>query len=101
MKAYHPDGQIIEILNYTNDVKDGKWQQYFMNGLPKLEAVYSEGVLSGHARYFYINGVVSSEGEYVNNLKSGEWRVYNEKGNLVMIEIWENGIVKEKKALDN
>jgi antitoxin component YwqK of YwqJK toxin-antitoxin module len=43
MKAYHPDGQIIEILNYTNDVKDGKWQQYFMNGLPKLEAVYSEG----------------------------------------------------------
>jgi antitoxin component YwqK of YwqJK toxin-antitoxin module len=66
-----------------------------------LKLFTAKGVLSGHARYFYINGVVSSEGEYVNNLKSGEWRVYNEKGNLVMIEIWENGIVKEKKALDN
>jgi len=103
--SFHPNGNISEILHYTNDLPDGEWIKFGEDGKTVLlKAKYENAKLEGRynvyfddgkieGEYVYSNGVkngkyvgydVNSEGKsyirqtgsYKNNLEEGEWKTY-------------------------
>ena len=80
--SYHPNGQIHEERNYTDNVLDGESKVYLENG--KLEYVehHKKGQYEGLYQKYYANGQLSNEGQYVNNEMSGIWKRWYENGQL-------------------
>lgn len=56
--AYYPDGRLKEEGRCINGMKDGLWEEHYVNGS-------------------------KARGSYHYGKKSGEWRIYNAKGKLV------------------
>ena len=65
---------------YQNNILNGAWKQYFLNGKIKLEGIYKEGKRHGRQSYFFPNGEIYSSGIYQNDMKIGEWIYNNEEG---------------------
>jgi hypothetical protein len=98
--------------NYVNDFKEGQWKKYAESGGIIAEETYKHGVLNGHCRYFYSNGLVSAEGSFIaidldgqietyrvidpvtgeekmeeiprnaSSVRHGLWKVYDEEGHM-------------------
>jgi hypothetical protein len=116
--------------NYVNNVKEGLWKKYAESGGIIAEETYKHGVLNGHSRYFYSNGLVSAEGSFVavdidgqkdtyrvidpitgeermeeiartaNSLRNGVWKVYDEEGRMTK-EYYKRGEPVSPEELDS
>lgn len=95
---------------YVDNFKEGIWKKYALSGGIIAEETFKHGILNGHCRYFYSNGMVSSEGSWIavdleertesyrvidpvtgeerfedikrtaTALRNGIWKVYDEDG---------------------
>jgi hypothetical protein len=116
--------------NYVNDFKEGMWKKYAESGGIIAEETYKHGVLNGHCRYFYSNGLVSAEGSFIaididgqketyrvidpvtgeermeeiartsNSLRNGVWKVYDEEGHMTK-EYYKRGEPVSPEELDS
>ncbi|MBI4648974.1 MAG: tetratricopeptide repeat protein [Bacteroidia bacterium] len=99
--------------NYKGIIPYGKWMEFYENGITKAEYTYKEGKKDGVYKYYHPNGNLWTERVYkegklwevisnyllnggVKNpgtLKAGtgEINIYDEKGNLISKEVYENG----------
>jgi antitoxin component YwqK of YwqJK toxin-antitoxin module len=67
--------------------------EYYDNGQLKAKLPFdSKGKFDGPAEYYFENGCVMRSGSFVHGFFHGEWRNYDQKGNLVSIDTYdENG----------
>lgn len=76
-----------------NNLKQGKWNYYYEDGLSTKErAEYKNGKLNGVHEEFWRNGNSKSLSNWKNGLEFGEGRIYHENGN-----IYENHFIKNGK----
>jgi uncharacterized protein len=111
---YYPDGKIKEIINYRNNKKHGQGKEFSKENI--LIAVYEyyndylidkqnlnrivNGKKEGLWKEFYFNGVVKSEKSYKNDQLVGYAKEYDEKGNINLTLLYDEGKIVEKKGED-
>lgn len=62
----------------------GTYAQY--NGATKVaELNIDNGVLSGSALYFHVNGTLKEQGQYAEGQRSGKWTQYNNVGEVITV----------------
>ena len=117
--TYYPNGNVEWILFYLNDrinpnklcsnwyesgykrtegflvdfenkiIWDGKYIEYYENGIIYLQGNYSNGKKDGDWIEYYQNRVVKNQGEFSDNKEIGKWTYYNEDGELIKTKIYE------------
>lgn len=108
---YYDPGNIRSLGEYDDKgLRKGDWRYFYFNQQPRAEETYVSGKMEGKARYFFENGVVSSEAvvkedepvgikksnyysgkprtleNYVNGKLEGEKRIYFVNGFIHFIE---------------
>lgn len=83
-------GGINITSEYKNGVKEGEeWKTYYADGYSI--ANYSDGKLNGKITHYFASKKTLYEGQYSNDKKVGEWKFFNEVGDLVKRQKWEEG----------
>ena len=78
------------LVEYNNKVIwDGKYVEYYDNGIIYLQGSYSFGKKYGVWIEYYPNRVIKTEGEFLDNEKFDKWNYYNENGDLIKTEVYE------------
>jgi len=78
------------LVEYNNQVIwDGKYIEYYDNGIIYLQGEYTFGKKHGNWLEYYPNRVLKSDGNFVNNKEFDKWYYYNEEGDLIKTEIYE------------
>ena len=113
---YYPDGKIKQIITYRNGKKEGISKEFDQNGnvitlleynndfLVSRERINrrdNEGLRQGSWKDFYPSGNIKTEKSYLNDKLHGYYKEYDEKGNLVLTMLYENGVIVNSKVDDN
>ena len=108
LKSY--SGHILRTVPYENGKENGLAKLYdtlgtiigtieYIDGYAvKREYVNrtdQNGMKQGHWKVFWENGNLQLDGYYLNDKKDGYFKYYNEEGNFLRIEKWENDILIE------
>lgn len=65
--------------------------EYYANGQLKAKLPLDKiGRYDGQGKYYYENGRVKSEGAFVKGFFSGRWKNYNQKGELISIDEYDD-----------
>lgn len=67
---------------FNKQVKDGRVQILFENGILAAEGDCLKGKRVGYWKHNYDNGKLLAEGEYIDGLKVGTWVFYYSNGNV-------------------
>ena len=93
-KTYDSVGNIIQIAHYYHGILSKREQ---------INRTDQFGNRQGNWKYFYNNGQLMMEGTYLNNQRHGFFKKYDENGNLLSVEKYENDLLivdaKETKKL--
>jgi antitoxin component YwqK of YwqJK toxin-antitoxin module len=60
-----------------NDIKKGKWVEYYESGSLLAKGKYVYGKKSGTWKEYFENGCVKAKGNYVDGKKQGKWTEYS------------------------
>jgi antitoxin component YwqK of YwqJK toxin-antitoxin module len=118
---FYPDGEIKTICKYVHNQKEGVWLQYYSDGSLQDSFNYKNGNLNGISLSWYRNGYPkdsfnfnkngsgisvswfdngrpSAAGRYTGfDEQNGLWKYYHKNGNPSAIELYENGVLKDKQ----
>jgi antitoxin component YwqK of YwqJK toxin-antitoxin module len=83
VRSYYASGEISEEVEWSQNVKEGSWKQYFKNGTTRLSAKHKNGLLEGSYEVFLSNNTIQIRGMYRENRAHGTWRFYDENGQEV------------------
>lgn len=104
-KVYYADGNLKMEVQSKAGKPDGIGKFYSEDGTLYFQGNFSNGLPDGTFYNYYPDGQIHNELNYVNGIKSGLQKVYDEKGNLVVEVVLENGeptsgyaVVKDKKV---
>lgn len=95
--TYYQNGQIDESLFWVNNNIIGEAKYYHENGQIAYIVNYKEGRLNNIVSYFDKNGNELSFGTFKNG--NGDWNKYDDKGNIIKIEVYKNGKLKKLKKI--
>jgi antitoxin component YwqK of YwqJK toxin-antitoxin module len=113
---YYPDGSVKLIIPYKNGKKDGLSKEFDEHGViitlyeysddflvsrERINRIDKDGHKQGEWRDFYDDGTLKRELTYVNDQVHGYYREYNEKGVLVSIMLYDNGVLVEESVDDD
>ena len=92
--VYNPDTErVAEESQYVDGVREGVCRQYFDSGYLMMECQFHNNQMNGPAKTYFPNTALKEEGNYVNGQKSGQWKIYNEDGDLIVVETF--GVLEE------
>ena len=112
---YFPDGKIKQTINYRNGKKEGLSKEYNQNGevvaifeysndflinREKINSKDEKGLRQGTWKEFYPSGAIKSECYYKNDLLHGYYKEYDEKGNLILTMLYEEGKIVKSNIND-
>ena len=60
----------------------------------KSESTYLNNELNGEKKEYYLSKNIKTKGIYKNGKKEGKWYLYDEKGAILEIAKYKNGIKK-------
>lgn len=88
---------IRQIILSKHDVRI-YYAAYFSNGQLQADLPLDAfGQFHGTATYYFINGKAQSTGKYNHGFKNGKWEIYNEEGDSISTEEYnENGQMSKK-----
>lgn len=98
--SYYSTGKKAEEVEYKNDIKDGKWRQYYEDGTDKLIAGFIQGKREGDFLFFYPNKSLEWKGFYKNDKKSGVWQHFTPDAKPEAQIEFVDGIAKNAEELD-
>ena len=75
----------------TEAVKDGFTKFYYPNGMVSSEGNMKEGKPDGYWKTYYENGILKSEGNRENGQLDSLWKFYNELGKLSLTYVYKEG----------
>ncbi len=84
--AYYPNGEYQKAGHYIRGKKQGKWNQWFEDGIKKEEAVFFDNLYHGTYKAFYPSGKPLAEGKFRMGNKTGNWIYYTPSGKVNKIE---------------
>ena len=85
--AYSPiTHNVIEEIEYVNNVKEGIFNKYYDNGRIMIKASYRNDKLDGNYIFYYPNTMPKEEGQYKEGDKVGEWKTYDMEGNIISVD---------------
>lgn len=105
-KHFDNQGRLVKEIPFENGLEEGVAKEYNENGIIILLTEYKAGYIvrreflnrvdgsgkkQGIWKTFFANDQVKEEGTYVNDRKHGFFKEFNEDGNLLKIEKYENG----------
>lgn len=99
-KIYYPNGRIAEQGYWKKDTWVGVYKSYYKNG--KLNYLWNfceDGTRSGVQEYFYENGKKMISGQWIHGLESGVIKRYNEQGQLIEEQTYNNGVINEEQTV--
>jgi len=118
--SWYENGKIRNTGYYDEGQKDSLWQWYDESGILTGTGGYADDVENGTWMHYFPDGVVSDSGSYLGGMKEGLWKYFHENGGLkysihykagefhgekillsssgdvVNVEYYENGVLKEK-----
>lgn len=105
VNTYFPNGILKKTVPVFEGKKHGMEKEYNPNGLVISVAQYYGGIFlrreqinrtdnfgfkQGNWKFFWENGNLKEEGSYYNNKKHGFFKYYDQEGNFLSVEKWEN-----------
>jgi len=90
-RSYYTGGEISEEVEWKQNIKDGAWKQYYINGVPRLSGHYKNGLLQGSYELYFSDNTIKVRGGYLDNKSNGTWRYYDESGKEVYALEYVNG----------
>lgn len=85
-KEYDSEGTIISILEYKRG---------YILRREHINRKDQSGLKQGLWKIFYANDILKEEGFYLNDKKDGFFKYYDEEGNLISLEKYNNGEIVE------
>ena len=77
---YYENGFVMMDGRIENDLRNGEWTSYFLDGKVQSSGEFKDGLRVGKAKVYYENGHLWMDGSYVDDHKCGEWIFYDEQG---------------------
>ena len=91
LTGYYETGEFAGYHVYFNNIIIAA-VEFYKNGQKKGDVIRGlDGKSYGKIRYYYENGQVREEGNSLSDKREGIWKKYDEKGNLVLERVFENG----------
>lgn len=105
VKTFTNDGRLKRVTPYEAGKPHGMAVEYDTAGVIVKLAYYHHGILTkresvnrtdkfgykqGKWKYFWPNGNLQLEGEYVNDKRHGYFKEYDEEGNFLLVQKYEN-----------
>ncbi|MEX0996929.1 MAG: tetratricopeptide repeat protein [Flavobacteriaceae bacterium] len=75
-KYYTDNGVLLSSANYNEDVLEGEYVDYYLNGDKKMISNYNNGAVEGYYADYHPNGKMSTQGWYKNDTRQGVWHTY-------------------------
>jgi antitoxin component YwqK of YwqJK toxin-antitoxin module len=91
MISYYNNGDVSEMLEWKNDLKDGIWEQYYIGGMLKMKGNYSGNKLEGDFIVYNETGKPYLKGKYTDDKRQGKWTFFNEDGTVEAALEYVNG----------
>ncbi len=85
--SFFMNGNMEKKGNYDEGLPEGLWTYYYENGKKKMHGELEAGEPSGYWTYYFENGSKKMEGEMVGDRRDGDWLIY-----------YQNGVVKRRGA---
>lgn len=110
---YHPDGSVMQTINYINGRKEGLSREFDTGGNVITLIEYSNdlmvsrtminrldnsGMRQGEWREFHDNGSVRVEKSYRNDMLHGFYREFDRRGRVVISLLYDEGRIVEGEA---
>jgi antitoxin component YwqK of YwqJK toxin-antitoxin module len=74
-----------------NNLKQGKWVEYYLTGEIKAEGEYENNQKIKVWSYYFINGKLEQQGSYVKGKPNASWKWFFENGKLLREEMYLTG----------
>ena len=95
------NGNVKEIKDSVANVYSGSYKEYFINGMIKIRGHYSETNCFENLNHETVKGSIhSKENDAIMisiqhlPIKEGAWEYYDSNGNILKIELWVKGYLK-------
>lgn len=79
---FYENGNVMQTVNYKNNVLDGLRKNYHESGPLKSQYSYKNGQIEGEWVEYYENARLSESGQYKNGERNGDWKEYYSNGKL-------------------
>ena len=90
-KEYDKNGNVITILEYNND---------FLISRERINRTDTKGLKQGEWKDFYPNGRIKTEKTFKDDQLHGYYKEYDNRGNLVLTMLYENGSIVKSRVED-
>jgi antitoxin component YwqK of YwqJK toxin-antitoxin module len=90
-KEYDRDGNVITLLEYNND---------FLVTREKINRSDNKGLKQGDWKDFYPDGKIKTEKTYKDDLLHGYYKEYDNRGNLTLTMLYDNGALVKSRVED-
>jgi len=90
-KEYDRDGNLITLFEYSND---------FLISRERINRTDNNGLKQGDWKEFYPVGAIKTEKTYKDDLLHGYYKEYNNRGNLVLTMLYDNGAIVKSRVED-
>ena len=106
--TYHDNGRVKEKGQYDQGKKNGKWKIYNSKGTLDVIITYKMGEILSEKKpdqitesaTYHENGRIKEQGLTRNGERHGEWKKYDQKGDLLLVAVYELGKVIGKRKPD-
>jgi len=105
---YHDNGRVSHKGQYEKGKKNGKWRVYDIKGQLIVTITYEMGNILNEEKpdkilesaTYHDNGRLKEQGITRNGERHGEWKKYDQKGDLLLVVIYEDGKVTGRRKPD-
>lgn len=88
---FYPNGVVKAEGMYQNGLQSGLWKFYHENGLPKVECQYFKGRMNGAYKSYDSDGRIAKEGQMANGIPVGLWKEFYGSGQPKSTGHYQNG----------
>ena len=79
---YFENGNVMQTVNYQNNLKVGERKNYHESGSLKSQYSYINDNIEGVWVGYHENAKLSESGTYKSGLRNGQWKEYHKNGKL-------------------
>jgi len=98
-RKYYSSGEILELSEWKNNLREGKYQAFYPSGKPFLECMFRNDQRNGRCFSYFLSGNIEVESFYQNDLPEGIWKYFDENGTILYTLIYEKGVLKNPEVL--
>jgi antitoxin component YwqK of YwqJK toxin-antitoxin module len=95
---YYENGIIKEIGTYSEGMKTGEWKVYWDNGVINEIGYFEKDKRVGEQRLFHPNGELGLKGKSIEGLKEGLWIFFDTNSDTLKVETYKKDVLLSTKV---